>query len=331
MSRNKKELDAAIRQSAEQLAMSRFGLERFSTDNDSIRFYTGFTSYKYIKFFYEFIAPTALHMTYCYATGERESRPGARNMHIIDEFFMFAVRLRLGLFEQDLAHRFRIHISSVSRKLATWSNYLYFFLGSQPIWASREAIDAYMPECFRKFYPSTRVILDCTEIYVQTPSSLLLQSQLYSSYKSNTTLKGLVGISPYGAITFVSCLYTGSISDKEITRCSGILDLLEEGDSVMADKGFDIDNLLKDKNVQINIPPFLEKQSQFTPADVQKTKAIASVRIHVERAIRRLKEYHFFDSDVPLSTLGYINQLYTVACLLTNFQGPLIANPSRSD
>lgn len=68
-------------------------------------------------------------------------------------------------------------------------------------------------------------------------TSLLLQSQLYSTYKSNTTLKGLICITPYGVISFVSSLYTGGISDKGITRCSGILDLLEPGDSVMADKG----------------------------------------------------------------------------------------------
>ena len=213
-----------------------------------------------------------------------------------------------------------------SRKITTWANYLYFFLGSQPIWPSTADVCAKMPGEFKKLYPTTRVILDCTEFFVETPSSLLLQSQLYSSYKSNTTLKGLIGISPHGAITFVSSLYTGAISDKEITRCSGILDLLEAGDSVMADKGFDIEDLLREKEVDLNIPPFLESRTQFSAAEVQKTKMIAKVRIHVERAIKRIKEFHIFDSDVPLSMLGSINQVYTVACLLTNFQGPLILN-----
>ena len=203
-------------------------------------------------------------------------------------------------------------------------------LGSQPIWPSREDVNCYMPECFRTLYPTTRVIIDCTEIHVQTPSSLLLQSQLYSSHKSNTTLKGLVGITPYGAVSFVSSLYTGAISDKEITRCSGILDLLEDEDSIMADKGFDIEDLLLEKGVQLNMPPFLQSQAQFSSKDVQQTKTIASLRIHVERAIRRIKEYHFFDSDVPLIALGLINQIYTLTCLLTNFQGPLIANPNGS-
>ena len=98
-----------------------------------------------------------------------------------------------------------------------------------------------MPEDFKVKYPKTRVILDCTEIKCQMPSSLLLNSRLFSSYKNHTTVKGLIGIAPSGAITFTSQLYTGSISDREIVERSGILDLpLSEGDNVMADKGFTI-------------------------------------------------------------------------------------------
>ena len=91
----------------------------------------------------------------------------------------------------------------------------------------------HLPQEFRVLYPNTRVVIDCTEIRGQVRSSLLLQSQMYSSYKSGKTLKSLIG-----TVSFVSALYTGSISDKEITRCCGILDLLEPDDSVMADKGF---------------------------------------------------------------------------------------------
>lgn len=57
-----------------------------------------------------------------------------------------------------------------------------------------------------------------------------MQSVTWSSYKSYNTLKGLVGIAPFGGETFVSPLYTGSISDKELTLESGLFDLLEAGD-----------------------------------------------------------------------------------------------------
>lgn len=82
------------------------------------------------------------------------------------------------------------------------------------------------------------MIIDCTEVCCEMPSSLLLDSELFSSYKNHVTLKGLVGIAPSGGITFISQLYTGSISDREIVLRSGILSQsFDDGDSVMADKG----------------------------------------------------------------------------------------------
>ena len=87
------------------------------------------------------------------------------------------------------------------------------------------------------------------------PSSLLLNSELFSSYKNYATLKGLIGVSLAGHITFISELYTGSVSDREIIMRSGFLDLpFDTNDSVMADKGFTFQDLLP--AVSLNIPPF---------------------------------------------------------------------------
>ena len=90
-----------------------------------------------------------------------------------------------------------------------------------------------------------------------------------------------MGISPSAVITYVSNLYAGSISDKELTRCSGILDLLEQGDSVMADRGFEIQDDLTLQGVKLNIPPFLKGKSQLTESELVETRRIASIRIHV--------------------------------------------------
>jgi hypothetical protein len=72
----------------------------------------------------------------------------------------------------------------------------------------------------------------------QTPSSLENQSQTYSNYKSHNTFKALVGISTTGAVVFISKLWGGSASDVEITRRSGLIDMLDSRDAVMVDKGF---------------------------------------------------------------------------------------------
>ncbi|CAG2207149.1 unnamed protein product [Mytilus edulis] len=312
------------------LSSNTFCLNRFSTDNSLINFYTGFINYETLKSVFTALQPTATTMVrwsqmqrHVNKENVNENAFHCETLLLIDQFFLFLCRVRQGLSEQDLAVRFNISQSSVSRILITWANYLYCMLGSLPLWSSRAAIDESMPQSFKDTYPKTRVILDCTEIRVQTPSSKVLNSETYSSYKSHTTFKSLVGITPNGAISFVSSLYTGSISDKAITEKSGILDLLEPGDEVMADKGFLINDLLKTKQASLVIPPFLGQKGKFSKDEVEKTHEIARLRIHVERAIRRIKEYHLFDKVIPLNMASSINQIWTVCAILTNFRGPL--------
>ena len=314
-----------------RLTLFRFGAERFSSDDSMMAFYTGFRSYEVFKATFLALEPSASSLV-TWSQVQRQRGAGSiikdiqkrEQLCLIDQFFMFLCRVKAGLFEKDLACRFNVSNATVSRMLLTWANYLYCILGSLPVWPSRQQVDTHMPDCFKLVYPKTRVILDCTELRCQTPSALYLNSQLYSHYKGTTTFKGLIGITPSGAVSFVSELYTGSISDNDITRKSGLVDLLDAGDQVMADKGFTIEKMLAEKHVSLTIPPFLtSKRKQFSKEEVLETQSIARVRIHVERAIRRVKEYHIFDSVLPLSLAGSVNQLWTVCCLLTNFRGPL--------
>jgi hypothetical protein len=65
---------------------------------------------------------------YYTASDELSSRGRPRSMDPIDELFMFLCRLKCGFLAEDLAVRFKMHKSSVSRKIITWTNYLYFLL-----------------------------------------------------------------------------------------------------------------------------------------------------------------------------------------------------------
>ena len=157
------------------------------------------------------------------------------------------------------------------------------------------------------------------------PGSLLLNGELFSSYKNHTTLKGLIGIAPSGAITFISQLYTGSISDREIVIRRGFLyQAFVDGDTVMADKGFTIQDLLP-LGTTLNIPPFLGQNSQMGAEDVIRTQQIASVRIHVEGAINRIKNYNIWSGVVPLSSFGLVNQMWSICAFLCNAHDKLIS------
>ena len=161
-----------------------------------------------------------------------------------------------------------------------------------PLWPPRDLVQSNMTMQFKDKYHSTRVIIDATEVYIDQPKLPELQQMTFSNYKNSNTFKALVGISPDGVITFVSSFYPGSISDKELTRRSDIMYLLEPGDSVMADRGIDIEDDLVLQGVHLNISPFLRGKEQFSEKELVLTRWIASLRIHVERAMDWIKNFH---------------------------------------
>ena len=179
-----------------------------------------------------------------------------------------------------------------------------------------------MPDCFKKF-PNTRIILDCTEFFIEIPSSLVNQTLTYSSYKSHNTFKLLVGISPTGVVTFLSKLWGGNASDMQIVKESGLLDLLEKGDSVMADKGFLIQDLLDPLGVTLNMPLKRDSNRQLSRQEVEQTRRIAAVRIHVERKIEQIKNFRILQGVIP-ATWHNANNIVLICAALSNLEPPLV-------
>ena len=322
-----------------------FSYDNFITDEKLFRATTGLEVEKF-KILYEYLDPGENFENIKYhepATRDKEedrsdvlfspsflspaSKPGPRpKLTGVDHLFLFLSWLRLGSPLKHSAWLFDLCKSTASRYIITWANFIYFKLGCVPIWPTKDIVIEAMPECFRDTYPNTRVIIDCTELFCQKPFSLTIQSSLFSHYKDHITYKGLIGISPSGAITFVSELYDGSTSDVEIVKRCGILnkELWSKDDDVMADRGFTIKKQLEPLGVTLNIPSFLAGKDQLSQEEVTESQTIAAVRIHVERAIQRIKYFRQIRNELPLTMHGSINQIWTVSCLLCNFMSPLM-------
>ena len=142
-----------------------------------------------------------------------KSGPKRRLSHF-QEFIFVLIRLKVGLFLTDLADRFGISVGHASKIFNTLINFLFHELPLLFPYPSKDIVERLLPVEF-KSYPSTRIILNCTEIFIEVPSSMKAQSQTWSEYKHQNTWKALIGISPNGAITFVSKLWSGRVSDKE--------------------------------------------------------------------------------------------------------------------
>ena len=128
--------------------------------------------------------------------------------------------------------------------------------------------------------------------FIDRPSSLLAKAQTYSSYKHHNTAKYLIGITPHGIVSFVSNGWGGRASDKHLTENCGLFDKILPGDSIVADRGFDIKDSVGLYCATGTTPAFTKGKKQLNGIEVEQTRGIANIRIHVERVVGNvIKKY----------------------------------------
>jgi hypothetical protein len=127
-------------------------------------------------------------------------------------------------------------------------------------------------------------------------------------------------------------LYPGEISDPEIFRKSGAVDLIKPGDQIMVDKGFLIDEDVITRGGVVIRPAFKNAKQQFNPQQVESSRKIASVRVYVEQAIKRVKACRALD-NLSISELKLASLKFQNAVIATNFQNSFVSatNPNNSD
>ena len=99
------------------------------------------------------------------------------------------------------------------------------------------------------------------------------------------------------------------------------------GVSVMANRGFTVKEALAKLGVELNLPPFTEGCTQLPADEMGRDRSIASLCIHVKRAIGRMKRYKILTGVFPLKMAHLTNQIVSVCAYLSNFQPALVPPP----
>ncbi|XP_065658233.1 uncharacterized protein LOC136082739 [Hydra vulgaris] len=196
--------------------------------------------------------------------------------------------------------------------LTTWITYFGNELKPLLLWPTQEANLLYKARHFSGKLHNVEGIIDCTEQKIQRPSNAKAQYQTFSIYKSSNTLKKLVVTTKTGSFSFISKAYGGQASDRHITEDCNVINMFSEGSMCLADR------------VVLVCPPLKKKGQHFTQAKIQSAKEIAQTRVHVERSIRRLKEFRICKNELSLTMLDLIDHIYVICGALSNIQPPIV-------
>lgn len=307
-------LQKELATSEKNLAATRFTEDALREDNERVAFYTGLPSFLSVLSLFTLLKDYVPH-----------SHRNALTQ--FEEMMLFLVRLRLGSTLQDLAYRFSVSQPTASRIFDKWLDVCFDRLSSFVDWPEKEDVMRTMPIAFvENFGLKVRVILDCFEIFIDRPSSMQPRAETWSHYKHHNTVKFLVAICPQGAVTFISQAFGGRASDKFITEECGILRLLDKGDVVLADRGFLIEESVGMCCATLAVPNFTRGKRQLSSSEVERTREIANVRIHVERVIGMVRnKYALLKGSLPVEVLRtngskecQIDKIVRVCCGLTN-------------
>jgi hypothetical protein len=174
----------------------------------------------------------------------------------------------------------------------------------------------------QKVFPHVRCIIDCPEVFIETPSSLDTQAQFWWDYKHHCTLTFLVAITPNGMFSDVSPCYGGRASDTFIFNNCAFVSWLEPNDQVMADIGFKVkeDLMVVQARLIIYSSKHLWESSYVFRRCIRN---LLNVRIYVEQAIERLKTFRFLKNEIQISCLPVCDDIVVVCCSVCNLLDPL--------
>ena len=298
----------------QQLRDREISLDSLRDDVRKVRLYTGLPSFATLMTLFLFLEPYIPEST-------RISLPKGSKLLLV------LMKLRRNFPIQDLAYRFGISKATASRTFLAVLHVMFVRLQRYIYWPERDELRRTMPMEFRKhFGRKVCVIIDCFEVFIETPSNAVARNRSFSSYKHHHTVKFLIGITPQGSVSFLSRAYCGRVSDKHITEHSGFLDKILPGDIVLADRGFDIQESVGLKGAEVKIPSFTKRRAQMNAFEIESTRNIAHVRIHVERVIGLVRnKYTILSGILPLdymqssgSEIPTVDKIATVCCCLTN-------------
>ena len=143
--------------------------QAFRENDDKTKFYTGIANFVLLTHVFNLVAKHIKH------TSTNVLPPFL-------EFIITLMKIKLNCPFQDLAYRFGVSVSTVSRILDKWIDIMSTRLQFLILWPQRDELIKTMPLVFKQnFGDKVAVIIDCFEVFIERPSSLIARAMTWSN------------------------------------------------------------------------------------------------------------------------------------------------------
>ncbi|XP_032424068.1 uncharacterized protein LOC116723350 [Xiphophorus hellerii] len=298
----------------DQLKIMDLSEESFKDNDEKTKVYTGLPTFVSLMTIMDLIMPCL-----------RKPNSALSPFH---KCLLTLMKLRLNVSMLYLSYVFRVHYSTVAKTFSDVITFLNIKLvPSTVFWPERDQIKSTMPQLFKATYPDCVSILDCFEVLTEGPSYLETKTINSSHYKSHNTMKYLISVTPQGFINFISKGWAGRTSDRLVTESCGYLNNLAPGDAVLANKGFNIEDIVALRGARLIVPVITKGVKQLPHGEITEGKKLLSVRINMDRALGNLmQKYPILRSTFPIKFLltdqavkmSTLDKIMRVTCGLCN-------------
>ncbi len=276
--REKADLAAERDLLADKLNHAQLNSATIKDNNGRSKFYTGLS--------WEVFTQLSLFLSTVITTSAKCMLPAT------EQLFLTLVKLRQNLPFELISHQAGVDVSTVSRSFWKTIEVLYRKIGFMVRWPERETLNETLPAIFKLHFPRLTGIMDCFEMFIDRPKNLKARAEVYSNYKKHSTVKVFIVCSPRGAVTYLSTAWGGRASDVEMVRASDFISpkYHQPRDQLLADRGFTlVEEFVVSCGAELLIPSFTKGKKQLSPKEVEVSRSISTVRIHIERVIGLLK------------------------------------------
>ncbi|KAL5012830.1 hypothetical protein ScPMuIL_011381 [Solemya velum] len=229
------------------------------------------------------------------------------DLTLCDELFAVLIKLKLGLFSEDVARCFSIPVKRFKKIFEIWISSLFLKFAN---WSSMRAdckkqMDYVIPSFIRKNF-DVKIILCWLPLEFSAASA---------DDQNNEKFKMLTGLDRHGKIIFLSGMWIQQSNRLTVAENSAVLNLIKDGDTIVVPSDLEIVSALtiSSKNVKVVVLPYNTKEMVGTTAD-----QMESIHNFIQWSLDRVKWFGVMDKVVQVENQEHADKIVAVCCQLSN-------------